>query len=599
MHDNEKRPIDATPSPATDCVQLEWDEIRQLSLRPGGLRDRRAELWTKLLHVEPPNISSSSEPDSTSALDGEKSRVVEPHPDERQVRLDTDRSFVLYPVVGDLSERESKQNELNDLIVEVFRKRRELSYFQGYHDIISVLFLTLPKEVQFPAAEKLSLHRLRDSMGSSLEPVIGLLRIVKRVLDCADPEYSASLNHTGKMPYYALSNLLTLFSHDMPTLPLVQHVFDYLLCRHPIAVVYLAAAVLLSRKAEVQRLQEEDEDGMVHSLLSSLPDIYDDYDDEETSIPSEAAVVVHEASSPSVLEESSPSSGASEEALSPNSSNDNYDNDFLSADESETDISSHPDDATLVDESSHTSELDTPSPSMLEDDPTLVSEETTKTLQHLQEPSTAPSGSFHIAPETTYPPEFSPRDEATSAPAQEAGVRRPRIHISALLEQADELLARYPPLDPPVSLEAVMGPNSVMRTWSEDPALLPSDDAAERMVASPHLVVLPPPLEDEEDSEAEKDEQEEREKVERERRHRRRLRKPMRIGSVVVEPKVVVGAALVLGVAMAVYGWQVTPQRHHSHTAGRELLRMCKYLGVSVAALGGRLRDGLVEMANV
>lgn len=115
MHDNEKRPVDATSSPATDCVQLEWDEIRQLSLRPGGLRDRRAELWyvhlnvymsgckplgfrTKLLHVEPPNVSSSSEPDLTSALDGEKSRVVEPHPDERQVRLDTDRSFVLYPV---------------------------------------------------------------------------------------------------------------------------------------------------------------------------------------------------------------------------------------------------------------------------------------------------------------------------------------------------------------------------------------------------------------------------------------------------------------------------------------------------------------------
>lgn len=45
------------------------------------------------------------------------------------------------------------------------------------------------------------------------------------------------------LPYYALSNLLTLFSHDMPTLPLIQHVFDYLLCRPPIITVYLAAAV--------------------------------------------------------------------------------------------------------------------------------------------------------------------------------------------------------------------------------------------------------------------------------------------------------------------------------------------------------------------
>ena len=334
---------------------------------------------------------------------------------------------------------------------------------------------------------------------------------------------------------------------------------------------------------------------MVHSLLSSLPDIYDDYEDEEPTAPTEAVVVVHEASSQRESEEAASSSDAFEEALSPKPSDDNYDDTLLSADESETDVSSHPDDATLVDEPSHTSTLDTPSSSVLEDDPTLVSEETTKMALHLQELSTTTAGSFHTAPESADPPEPSPHARTASPPAEEAGVRRPRIRISTLLEQADALLARYPPRDPPVSLEAVMGPNSVMRTWSESSAL--SDDEAERMVASPHLVVLPPPLEDEEDKEAAEEEAEKR--VEKERKHRRRLRKPVRLGSVVVERNVVVGAALVLGVAMAVYGWQVTPQRHHSHAAGRELLRLWKYLGVSVAALGGRLRDGLVEMANV
>lgn len=47
---------------------------------------------------------------------------------------------------------------------------------KGYHDVISVVYLTLPSELQLPVAEKLSLHRLRDSMGTSLEPVVGLLR---------------------------------------------------------------------------------------------------------------------------------------------------------------------------------------------------------------------------------------------------------------------------------------------------------------------------------------------------------------------------------------------------------------------------------------
>ena len=115
-------------------------------------------------------------------------------------------------------------------------------------------------------------------MGVTLEPVLGLLRYVslytpvdrkvidlmsrvtKNLLHLADPDFAASLERydlfhtiplstthysssTSPLPFYALSNLLTLFSHDMPTLPLIQHVFDYILCRPPIIIVYLATTV--------------------------------------------------------------------------------------------------------------------------------------------------------------------------------------------------------------------------------------------------------------------------------------------------------------------------------------------------------------------
>ena len=55
-------------------------------------------------------------------------------------------------------------------------------------------------------------------------------------------------------PYYALSNLLTLFSHDMPTLPLIQHTYDYLFVRPPVACVYVAAVVGLSVNHYTPRL---------------------------------------------------------------------------------------------------------------------------------------------------------------------------------------------------------------------------------------------------------------------------------------------------------------------------------------------------------
>ena len=49
---------------------------------------------------------------------------------------------------------------------------------QGFHDIATVLQLTLPPELALPALEKLSLHRLRDSMGHTLEPLTALMLYV-------------------------------------------------------------------------------------------------------------------------------------------------------------------------------------------------------------------------------------------------------------------------------------------------------------------------------------------------------------------------------------------------------------------------------------
>ena len=66
---------------------------------------------------------------------------------------------------------------------------------KGYHDIISVLYLTLLEEDQLLCAEKLSLHRLRDAMGDGLEPLLGLLRLVGSFdyIACANPVESFSI----------------------------------------------------------------------------------------------------------------------------------------------------------------------------------------------------------------------------------------------------------------------------------------------------------------------------------------------------------------------------------------------------------------------
>ncbi|KIY48795.1 hypothetical protein FISHEDRAFT_42625 [Fistulina hepatica ATCC 64428] len=374
--------------------------------------------------------------------------ALEAHPDERQIQLDTDRSFVLYPV-DRCDDRERLQSKLHDLIVSVFRKRPGLSYFQGYHDIISVLFLTLPEELQFKCAEKMSLHRLRDNMGAGLEPVLGLLRVTRNLLRLCDPAYAKILEQTSPLPHFALSNLLTLFAHDMPTLPLIQHVFDYLLAREPITIIYLATAIILQRKEEAESLKQKDEEGMMHSLLSSLPRLKDEpFDNDREFLP---------------LEEAKPSLESDQSCE--NSQPCGQNSEFISS---------------LYD-------------SQVKGEPQVKHEEL--------EPSIP---SFSNVKEV---------EKDTGNPGQ-----NPAVSLSSLLERADALYALYPPSHAALRLPSIMGPQSVVFTWSPTEPL--SDDEAERMVKHPELVVYP--SDDDEREEKERADEEFRKKAGKGRLVRRR-----------------------------------------------------------------------------
>jgi hypothetical protein len=117
------------------------------------------------------------------------------------------------------------------------------------------------------ATERISLHRIRDSMGAGLEPVIGYLRLVQRILEKEDPELTSvvelcvvsisfcfffEITQFGRMcgnaraaslPYFGLSWVLTLMSHDLTSLAVISRLFDFLLAHNPAMVSYLGVAV--------------------------------------------------------------------------------------------------------------------------------------------------------------------------------------------------------------------------------------------------------------------------------------------------------------------------------------------------------------------
>lgn len=80
-------------------------------------------------------------------------------------------------------------------------------------------------------------------MGIGLEPLTGQLRILRRLIRVADPELAILIEESSPLPYWAISPLMTLYTHDLPTLALAQRVMDWILARPPDAVIYLVAAV--------------------------------------------------------------------------------------------------------------------------------------------------------------------------------------------------------------------------------------------------------------------------------------------------------------------------------------------------------------------
>jgi len=108
-------------------------------------------------------------------------------------------------------------------------------------------------------------------MGKGLEPMIGQLRILRNLMRIIDPAYARVLESNAPLPYFSLSHLLTLFSHEVSTLRQIQHIFDFLICRDPSAAIYLAAQVLLEKRSQILEAVENDDDGMLHTVLSGWP----------------------------------------------------------------------------------------------------------------------------------------------------------------------------------------------------------------------------------------------------------------------------------------------------------------------------------------
>ncbi|KAF9978294.1 hypothetical protein BGZ65_007056 [Modicella reniformis] len=194
-----------------------------------------------------------------------------PHKDEDQVRLDVIRSFT--HLATDTNSRQSvkrqKQDELFHVIMDVLKRHPKLAYYQGFHDVCTCLMTVLGKEAAISAAESMAMFFFRDCMLDNLEPVLDQLSLMTALLRLEDPEVQEFLDRSDTLPFFPLSWVITWCSHDLQDFDKIARIYDFLLCFNPLMSVYLTAAVIMSRREELFKV--ECDNAMVHTFLAKFP----------------------------------------------------------------------------------------------------------------------------------------------------------------------------------------------------------------------------------------------------------------------------------------------------------------------------------------
>ncbi|GAC77182.1 predicted GTPase activator protein [Moesziomyces antarcticus T-34] len=228
--------------------------------------------------------------------------------DVEQVAKDVDRSFigpafknVFKSQAEGQEERSLRRRQLTHLVLTTLSRHPTLHYFQGYHDILSVVLLTLASTSPLASAsglfadddqealvelvaERISLHLIRDSMTPDLLPVMGQLKVLGNLLRLCDPPLAELVDRASPLPFFALPWLLTLLTHDAPNVAVMQRVLELVIAHGPSSVIYVCAAVLRSRRDEILGMDadELDDPAMLHAILSRLPRIVADGDDQRS-----------------------------------------------------------------------------------------------------------------------------------------------------------------------------------------------------------------------------------------------------------------------------------------------------------------------------
>lgn len=258
-----------------------------------GIEDSDEKIEDNASKAEPsldsPNLRANKLSATSFLLNDLDLNDLPPHKDEDQVKLDIQRSFTIlshlqsfnqsqsesFTTIFSNSDIESLKKNLLNIIIKILRKYPCLNYYQGYHDIASIILIVcyqqhsetsnaVNEELAFKILEKITVFHLRDFMIIDMNLSINHLKLIPALLEVVDPDLfelikqssnsyilSAGFHYDYNF-YQALSSILTCFSHDLTNLHHLLIIWDFFLSYNSVVVnVYLYAALLMFHRSAI------------------------------------------------------------------------------------------------------------------------------------------------------------------------------------------------------------------------------------------------------------------------------------------------------------------------------------------------------------
>mmetsp|Transcript_15250 Transcript_15250/g.29297 ORF Transcript_15250/g.29297 Transcript_15250/m.29297 type:complete len:843 (+) Transcript_15250:676-3204(+) len=136
------------------------------------------------------------------------------------------------------------------------------------HKAAASMGLTLACQVLL----QLTQSHLRDAMRANFQQLNAALRLIIMPLTAAfDPEVHSHLYDCEMEPFFALSWIITWFSHDVRDTAIVKRLFDFFLVSHPMMSIYMSVAMMIHPLNRIEVLGTDCDFACVHHALADLP----------------------------------------------------------------------------------------------------------------------------------------------------------------------------------------------------------------------------------------------------------------------------------------------------------------------------------------